>query len=763
MRKGHGFVREMKEKMRKRMMVFLMCLMILVSCLAGTGLAQEKGEAAWESRIADLNHARIGLVTGQLQSTLLPQMLPEATYTEYNMNADAAMALAMGKIDAFSVEDSVYQVMLRQGQNIKRIDEPLLVSEYGMLFGKDVDPQLIEDFNAFLAKCKEDGTLKKQEEKWFGLNDPADILSLDGMTGEKGKLLFAIEAAQRPFAFIMDGQFTGFDVELLILFAKAYGYQLEIADTSFAGLLTGIEQGKYDMGGSGVTITEERKETMTFSDPYHTEDIVVVVQGDGTIKRTLADFENATLGVIDGSLYDGFSRKLFPNAQIDSYPSFNDLFQCVKQKKIDGFLLDIPNLSAVQRTDKNLSYIPVPGYSVEIGIAFGKNETGEKLQKEMNAFLNKINSDGTYDALWTKWCGETEPMDPPAEPAWAADAEELNVVLDLSRKPFVYLLNNRYAGFEVELMYLFCEANGYKPNFESAQWTSGVAGLKEGKYDVVSCGIYMTEERKESVNFCDPYSIADVVMVIYNEGEASNSFWASLQSSFEKTFIREDRWKLIVEGIINTLILSVFSVVLGTMLGFGIYMLVRCKYRPVAAVVGAIAKVYARLIAGTPTLVVLMILYYIIFGKSDISGMTVGIIGFALTFGSFVYSHLALCVDAVDKGQTEAAYALGYNRNQTFFKIILPQSMKAFLPTYTGEVIGLIKATSVVGYISVSDLTKMGDIIRSNTYEAFFPLIAVAVIYFIITWGAAALLGLVQKKLDTHKRKRKNILKGVVK
>ena len=199
----------------------------------------------------------------------------------------------------------------------------------------------------------------------------------------------------------------------------------------------------------------------------------------------------------------------------------------------------------------------------------------------------------------------------------------------------------------------------------------------------------------------------------------------------------------------------------GTVLGFALYLLTRSRFRAISAVTKAIARVYGRLIAGTPTLVVLMILFYVVFGKADVDGLWVAMFGFALTFGSFVYGHLALCVAGVDRGQTEASYALGYTRNQTFFRIILPQSMKNFLPTYTGEVVGLIKATSVVGYIAVSDLTKMGDVIRSNTYEAVFPLMAVAVIYFIITWGAAVLLGLVQKKLDNHKRKNKNILKGV--
>lgn len=478
-----------------------------------------------------------------------------------------------------------------------------------------------------------------------------------------------------------------------------------------------------------------------------------------TGKRSLQEFSNATLGVIDGSLYDGYSRTLFPNAKIDSYPSFTDLFQCVKQGKIDGFLMDIPNFSAVQRTDTNLSYITVPGYAVEIGTAFGKNERGELLKSQMNEFLDRINADGTKDTLWEKWCGKTEPQDVIQVPDYSPDAQELMIALDLSRKPFVYLLNGEFAGFEVELIYLFCLEYGYRPTFEIAQWTAGVAGLQQEKYDILSCGIYMTDERRESVNFSDPYSVADVIMVIYNQPDTQESFWNSVKDGFEKTFLREQRWKLILDGVVTTLIISFFSVIGGSLFGFLLYMLSRSQSSAVASITKQMAKIYSRLIAGTPTLVVLMILFYIIF--PDMNGVVVAILGFLLTFGSFVYSHLSVTVESVDHGQTEAAYALGYSRNRAFFRIVLPQALRLFLPTFAAEAIGLIKATAVVGYIAVNDLTKMGDIIRSNTYEPFFPLIAIAVIYFLLTWGAARLLSLLQQHFNPKERKSFDLLKGV--
>ena len=157
-----------------------------------------------------------------------------------------------------------------------------------------------------------------------------------------------------------------------------------------------------------------------------------------------------------------------------------------------------------------------------------------------------------------------------------------------------------------------------------------------------------------------------------------------------------------------------------------------------------------------------MILFYVIFGNfRNMSGVVVAIIGFTLTFGAFVYDHLVVSVNSVNFGQTEAAYALGYPKTKTFFRIILPQAMDVFLPSYCGQAVELIKATAVVGYVAVNDLTKMGDIIRSNTYEAFFPLLATAIIYFILTWLLSLLLKLVKVRFEPKRRSKDEILKGV--
>ncbi len=470
----------------------------------------------------------------------------------------------------------------------------------------------------------------------------------------------------------------------------------------------------------------------------------------------LEDFENSVLGVVTGSLYDGYSRELFPNARIDYYQIFPDLFQCVKQGKVDGFLLDQPNYNAVKRESPNLSYIVVPQYDVEIGYGFQKNKDGEVLQAQMNELLNRLKADGTIDKLLDKWYGETEPTDDLKMPDFSQNPNKLRVAVDAGRKPFVYMKNGNYVGFEIEVLYMFCEEFGYNPQMENVQFASGIAGLSGGKYDFVAGGLYMTPGRKESVNFSDPYMYADVVMVTCPQGDGAG-FWETMKSGFTKTFIDEGRWKLIAEGIGVTLIITLCSALFGSLLGFAIYMLCRIFGK----IAKGITKVFTIIMNGTPIVVILMILYYVVFGQLDVSGIIVAIIGFSLTIAAFFYEKLTVAVDSIEGGQTEAALAMGFTPNGSFFSIILPQAMKFFMPIYQGEMVALVKATAIVGYIAVQDLTKMSDIIRSNTFEAFFPLISTALIYLALSYGIASIIGRIRFRMEPKNRSKAAVLKGV--
>lgn len=712
-----------------------------------------------ETKLSDLSGKKIGVMTGSIQAIKLPKMIPDAIYPEFNNQADMIAAFLAGKIDSFSTDESIYTAMLWEGQKVDRIDEPMDVSDYGMIFAKGKAQDLQAKINQYIAKIRDDGTHKALEEKWFGDSEPTEFASYDDLSGENGTLTIGVSSSSKPFVYLKNGSYTGFEVEIMIGFCRENGYRLAFEDTTFAGILAGVASEKYDIGMSGITITDERRESVDFSDVSHTEDLVLVIHKQSDTK-TLADYKNANVGVTKGIYAANIMGDVFPDANIKEFNTFADALMALKQGKVDGIMLDKPNFNSVARTDKKLSCITVPAYSVEIGFGFQKNDAGNTLQAQMNEFLKELKANGKIDELIDKWYGETGPEETIPLDEISSNEKTLQVAIDTTRKPFVYMYEGKPVGFEIEVLYMFCKKYGYNMQIEDFSFASGLAGLASERYDLVCGGLYMNDERNESVNFSDPYMNAEVVMAKYERSGFEN-FMLSLRDSFEKTFIREQRWKLIVEGICTTMIISIFAVLGGTLLGFALYMLARSKTEWLSKLAKGFAKVYSTIIAGTPTLVILMILFYIVFTSPDMSGVVVAIIGFILTFGSFVYDQLSLTVSGVDNGQLEAAYALGYSRNLTFFRIVLPQAMRMFLPSYSGEIVSLIKATSVVGYIAVNDLTKMGDIIRGSTYEAFLPLLAVALIYFTITWIISGLLGILRKKTEPKRRKNKNILKGV--
>ena len=221
-----------------------------------------------------------------------------------------------------------------------------------------------------------------------------------------------------------------------------------------------------------------------------------------------------------------------------------------------------------------------------------------------------------------------------------------------------------------------------------------------------------------------------------------------LKKEFILNFIEDNRWKYIVDGLKITLIVTIFAVLIGVLLVF-LIAIVRTTHDKTGKlkILNAICKVYLTVIRGTPVVVQLMIIYFIIFGSVDISKVLVAIIAFGSNSGAYVAEIFRSGIMSIDNGQFEAGRSLGFNYAQTMMYIIMPQAFKNVLPTLCNEFISLLKETSVSGYIALQDLTKGGDIIRSRTYDAFMPLIAVALIYLAMVMIFTKLVSLLERRL----------------
>ncbi|MDE7432276.1 MAG: amino acid ABC transporter permease [Lachnospiraceae bacterium] len=217
---------------------------------------------------------------------------------------------------------------------------------------------------------------------------------------------------------------------------------------------------------------------------------------------------------------------------------------------------------------------------------------------------------------------------------------------------------------------------------------------------------------------------------------------------FVQNFIDDHRYRYLLDGLKVTLEIAVLAVILGIVLGF-IIAIIRSTHDKTGKlkILNFIAKIYLTIIRGTPVLVQLMIAYYVIFTAPDVSKVFVAVIAFGINSGAYVAEIVRSGIMSIDNGQFEAGRSLGFNYVQTMIFIILPQAFKNVLPALTNEFIVLLKETSVAGYIGIQDLTKGGDIIRSRTFEAMFPLIAVAIIYLVIVMILTFLVSKLERRL----------------
>lgn len=224
-------------------------------------------------------------------------------------------------------------------------------------------------------------------------------------------------------------------------------------------------------------------------------------------------------------------------------------------------------------------------------------------------------------------------------------------------------------------------------------------------------------------------------------------WFISVYESFYNSVIFENRYEMILDGLENTIILSFGALLIGIIIGFLISIIrYTNNHTGKFKVLNFIGKTYVTIIRGTPSVLQLMIMYYVIFKTSSINSIIIGMFAFGINSGAYCSEILRSGFDSVDDGQLEAGLALGLTFSQTLKSIIIPQAIRISLPSLGNEFVTLVKETAIAGYIGIMDLTKASDIIASRTYDYFFPLILIAIIYLIIT-------GLLSKLMKTLERK----------
>ena len=462
-----------------------------------------------------------------------------------------------------------------------------------------------------------------------------------------------------------------------------------------------------------------------------------------------------TAGVMTGTPQDQIVQAVVPDAEIQYYNNMSDMCLALESGKIDFYVLSTVNYYSLAEEYPDIGYLDISLTTFDVGTIFPMTEDGEALREELNEYIAEITKSGELEELQNYWLMPQENWETVDIPQTGENGVLTFATIN-TLMPFSFMDGDRNVGFDVAIIAGFCREYGYGLSIENVDFSGVLSGISTGKYDLAAGQISWTEERAQSVLYSDFYYTQKVVPIVLSKdydsdllvtansakvqnGADGKTFW----TSFRRTLIDENRWKMILHGFLVTVEITLGGFVLANILGIMFCAMSMSGNR----ILKSIAEIYSRLMQGLPIVVVLMLLYYIVFGYSKISNDLVSIIGFGMVFGTYMAQLFERGICSVDKGQMEAALAIGFTKRRAFAGIVLPQAIGSMLPGYFSNLISLMKGTAIVGYIAVYDLTKAGDIIRSSTYEAFAPLLAVAVIYFAAACLLLGVMNLLQKKL----------------
>lgn len=466
--------------------------------------------------------------------------------------------------------------------------------------------------------------------------------------------------------------------------------------------------------------------------------ILFVCSGCCSIKlidvNDVDDLKFKNVGIYNGSEYDKYLKASTPLY----YNTYSDEISALKSGKIDAFLTDEPIAKEILKNNNGLKILDqkltVDSY------AFAINKNNIELKEQIDSIIIEMKKDGTLEKFENKWING---IDKKLEKYNYHSDKTLKFATVSGSAPFSYLNDNKIVGYDIDVINYIGYKLGYKIEIIEMAWEGVLPSIISGKADIAGCSIIVTEERKKSVLFSEPdYTGGIVVVVRSNEISQSN-----IINSIKRTVFEENRYLMIIKGFKNTCIISLLSIIFGTVLGVIVCVLKRLKNK----FISLLSKIYINIIRGIPITLLLLMFYYVIFGKININPSVVAVITFSIYFSAYVAEIVYGCIESINKKQVESAYSLGFTKTKSFKYIIFPQILCYLIPVYKNEIISLIKLTSIVGYISILDITRASDLIRNRTYEAFIPLIVAAILYYLLCTSISKILDLLYKKINKRR------------
>ncbi|MGN0664935.1 MAG: ABC transporter substrate-binding protein/permease [Huintestinicola sp.] len=437
-------------------------------------------------------------------------------------------------------------------------------------------------------------------------------------------------------------------------------------------------------------------------------------------------------------------------SEIKRFNKGSDAIMALKQGKVDCVIIDNEPARKFVGLNPDLTILDEEFITEEYAICFSKNNP--ELRDKVNSALGQLKDNGTLDKIKENYIGDNIGNSPYISPEGIDRSNgTLTMATNAAFEPYEFVKSGEIVGIDVDMANAVADILGMELVIQDIEFDSIITAVQSGKADMGVAGMTITEDRLKNVDFSEPYTLAKQVIIVRNGTSGVGGFISA--EKFRTNFIDDDRWKLIAEGLFTTIRISFFAVIIGVILGF-LLAIIRfsCDATGKMKLLNLICKLYINIIRGTPAMIQLLIIYYVVFASSNIDAVLVATIAFGLNSSAYIAEIVRSGISSIDAGQFEAGRSLGFTYIQTMRYFILPQAVRNILPALGNEFIVLLKETSISGYIGIRDLTRGGDLIRSRTYDAFMPLIAVALIYLVIVMFLSMLVGKLERRLKKDAR-----------
>ena len=751
------------------MVLMLMVILILPGC----GNGKQSGAKQYLA-FEDFNGQQFGALTGAPYETIMGAECENMHWHYYDDFSTGLASLIKGDIDTFVTDTPMALMAAAQfPDKLAVYPQDVTTTDFGYILKKG--GPLTDLVSGQVKDLLQDGTVHALEEKWFS-GDPEkmkiDWDAYDTAPRPNGCLQVYVDASTMPMIYVGDdGRASGLEAELALIIADRMDMGIEFHNSLAASVMMYVQTGKADLGAACFTVTEERKQSVDFCYPYYTGGVNLICRKENlrqVLSQTQAEKDlnapGTVIAVETGTHAEADARAEFTDAEFLMVPDVASGFLAVTEGKAEGFATarsSFERFEAAGNTGLKIYQNRGIGETGNIAIGVSKATKLDHPVETVNRFLADLSADGTLEDMRSRWLVHSDYEMPEIAQPQNPDHKVVIGTTGLVEPYTFYGEDEQLTGLDLEMIRRFALWDNAEVEIVTYDWGGLVAACVSGKVDYAMSNLMATPERRASLDFSSPYSTAETVIAVPRvqnviEELEEPGFFETVKENFEKTFVRESRWKLVMRGLGVTLEISLLAGLLGTVLGTFLCLGLRSKIRMISMV----CRGFSNLMQGIPSLVVLMIANFVIFGNVSINPVLVGVLSFGVIFAVAVAGVLNSGINTVDKGQWEAATTLGFGKAQTFVRIILPQALRHAIPLYKGEFVSMMKLTSIVGYISIEDLTKASDIIRSRTYEAFFPLISTAVIYFIMSALLTGLIGRVEIRLDPKHKPRK-LPKGV--